>query len=327
MVFRTEVTVKPYPEGIDFRSKIFMLGSCFSENIGNRLQGIKMNALVNPFGILYNPISQINALKMCLNRKEFAEKDFFFHNDQYNSFDLHSSLSDPNLEKALENVNEMCAKASEQLKNADWLVITLGTAWRYFHLKEERTVANCHKVAAKEFSKTLVEIEDVEKRFVSVIRQLRTVNPKVNILFTVSPVRHLKDGVVENQRSKGRLLELVGRLTNALDKTYYFPAYEIMMDDLRDYRFYAEDMVHPNKVAIDYIWNKFLSSITSPTTQKEIGMVEQISRGAGHRPFNPSSPAHQKFVQKQLDAIEVCEKKLGVDFSKEKHAFTHQLIQ
>ena len=254
MEFRTQIPITPQEPKIDHGSKVLLLGSCFVENIGRKLEYHKFQTLQNPFGILFHPAAIASFFEDVLQQKVFSEEDIFFHNERWHNFSAHSALSRINQEELLSELNSAVGKTGSFLKEASHVIITLGTAWGYKLKTSGKIVANCHKVPQREFEKELLEVNSKIQRCVNIIKKL---NPKACIIFTVSPVRHLKDGFVENQQSKARLISAVHMAVSRDEKANYFPSYEIMMDELRDYRFYAEDMVHPNQVAINYTWKRF----------------------------------------------------------------------
>jgi len=283
---------------IDYDSNIILLGSCFSENIGNRLSYFKFNNLVNPFGILYHPIAIENLILNSINEKKFTDDDVFYFNERWHSFETHSVLSAPTKTALLESLNNMVNITYEQLQKASHIVITLGTSWIYRLIESDTIVANCHKIPQKKFSKELLSINDIAESLEASISLIQSLKKEVSIIFTVSPIRHLKNGFVENKLSKSHLLAAIHQVIKPNEKIHYFPSYEIMMDELRDYRFYAEDMIHPNATAIQYIWEKFETSWTSENTIKIMREVDSIQKSLSHKPFNLESKQHQEFLEK-----------------------------
>ncbi len=298
MNFRTEIPLKQQNNNITYDSNVVLLGSCFTENIGNKLTYYKFDNIVNPNGILFNPVSIKNSIKEALDKKQYTKDDLIFSNNLWHSFNHHSKFSSP--DGKCTAINESNSVFSNYLKKATHVIITLGTASVYRYLKTNAVVANCHKISQKEFSKHLLSITEIENCLVEMIDLIKSINNKVSIIFTVSPVRHLKDGFIENTRSKAHLISAIHQITNE-SNIFYFPAYEIMMDDLRDYRFYAEDMIHPNQMAINYIWDKFSMTWMYPQTIKIMKEVQSIQMNLAHKPFHPKSKKHQEFLKK-LDA-------------------------
>lgn len=282
---------------IDYASKIFLLGSCFSENIGDKLSYYKFQSKQNPFGILFHPKAIELLIINAVRQHKYTEKDLIFQNECWHCFAAHSSLSSTDKNEVLTNLNAALAETKKQLEEASHLVITLGTSWVYRYLKVGTIVANCHKVPQKEFSKELLSSAEVSETLSNITTLLKTVNSKAVIVFTISPVRHLKDGFIENMRSKAHLIAGVHETIASEAKSFYFPSYEIVMDELRDYRFYDEDLVHPNKTGIHYIWEKFIDSWCCEASRTTMREVESIQKGLSHKSFNEMSEQHQQFLK------------------------------
>jgi len=298
MNLQTKIPLKPQQHNqIDYNSSILLLGSCFVENIGKKLDYLKFQTLQNPFGILFQPLAIEKLIDNAINEKQYTEDDIFFHNEQWHCYDAHSKLSSSLKEDLLNNLNEQIKSTNQQINKSKHIIITLGTAWVYRHIETDAFVANCHKVTQKKFLKELLSIDETIESLQSIIALLRSVNKKASILFTVSPIRHLKDGFIENTQSKAHLIAAIHQVVEPRHNLYYFPSYEIMMDELRDYRFYAEDMIHPNQTAVNYIWEKFKEVWISKEASETINAVDFIKKGLQHRPFNPNSEAHQKFLK------------------------------
>ncbi|MES2240682.1 MAG: GSCFA domain-containing protein [Bacteroidota bacterium] len=312
MQFRTPVPILVSPFPIDYNSKIMSIGSCFAVNIAEKFAYFKFQNCCNPFGIIFNPVSIAKLLQRAVNEEYFTEKDVFFHNDLWHCFEVHSELSNPNKDIFLSLLNELIDSTRQQITEATHFQITYGTAWVYRHLESNQIVANCHKVPQKQFEKHLLAITEIEESITKTIALIQSINPEIKIIFTVSPVRHIKDGFVENTMSKSHLISAIHKVIQTEDcklNTGYFPSYEIMMDELRDYRFYAEDMLHPNQLAIDYIWQGFKDTAVSKSALVVMEEVETIQKGLSHRSFNPESESHQKFVAKLQSRItELCSK-------------------
>jgi len=282
---------------INYNSKIVLLGSCFSENIGNQLDYYKFQTTQNPFGILFHPIAIENLITNAINEKKYTENDVFFNNEQYHSFDTHSSLSANNERDFLDNLNSSIKSTRKTLEEASHIIITLGTSWVYRYIESDQIVANCHKVPQKKFLKEILSVDTISESLEAIILLIKSINKNASILFTVSPVRHIKDGFIENSQSKSHLITAIHQVIDKRKYNYYFPSYEIMMDELRDYRFYAEDMIHPNKTTKNYIWEKFTSTwfdVSVNSTMKEIDMIQ---KGMLHKPFNPNSEKHLQFLE------------------------------
>lgn len=298
MILQTQIPIaKEKYNPITYDSKILLFGSCFSENIGNKLAYFKFQSEQNPFGILFHPKTIENLITNAINEKEYTENDVFFFNERWHSFDTHSSLSSPDKNELLNNLNQQITTTNQHLENASHIIITLGTSWIYRFIETDTIVANCHKIPQKKFLKELLSVAEITKSLEAIIALVKSVNKKANILFTVSPVRHLKDGFIQNQQSKSHLISAIHQVVEPKNYTHYFPSYEIMMDELRDYRFYAEDMIHPNQTAIKYIWEKFTDSWISEDSKETMKEVSTIQNGINHRPFNSSSKEHQLFLK------------------------------
>ncbi len=311
MQFSTQIPVSKSNSPIDYNSKIVSLGSCFAVNIGQKFDYFKFRNTTNPFGILFHPLALEKFIGYAINNKQFTETDIFEHNGLWHCFDAHSELSTTDKNTLLKNLNAACAATLENLKQATHLIITLGTAWVYRNNESSNLVANCHKVPQKQFTKELLSADDVKQSLENIIHLITETNPAISIVFTVSPVRHIKDGFIENQWSKANLISGLQTTLNAQSKLKnlnYFPSYEIMMDELRDYRFYAEDMIHPSTVAIEYIWNRFTEAYITPEAHETMKLADSIQKGLSHRPFNPDTEQHNAFLSKLNDKIATLQK-------------------
>ncbi len=300
MNFRTTIDIPKSKIEINHQSKILMLGSCFTSNMGQKLIDNKFDACLNPFGVLYNPTSIANGLKILIDEKEFSEDDLFFDKGLYNSFHHHSSFSDANKGISLELINQNLQVANKRLKDADILFITFGTSYVYEYLPTGEVVGNCHKLPSKEFRRYKLSEADILKQWRDLILELKRLNPKLQIIFTVSPIRHLRDGAHDNQLSKATLLLAVNKLCEINSDVHYFPSYEIMLDDLRDYRFYAEDLIHPNNLAIEYIWKIFKDVYLAKESEAIIAEWKNIQKAIEHRPFNEETEEHIHFLKQTL---------------------------
>jgi hypothetical protein len=296
MQFTTKIPIQKHKKPITYESKIMALGSCFSENMSEKFNYFKFQNETNPFGIIFNPDSIEKLVNRIVNKIEFTEKDIFFHNDLWHCYEVHSELSNPNKEEFLSTLNGLISSTNKQINSLTHLIITYGTSWVYSNIESNEIVANCHKVPQKQFTKEILSIETIEKSIQNTIQLIQKVNPNCNFIFTVSPVRHIKDGFIENQRSKSHLISAIHSINQQPTTNNYFPSYEIMMDELRDYRFYAEDMLHPNQIAIDYIWERFSENYISVESQKVMEEADSIQKSLLHRSFNPNSESHKKFL-------------------------------
>ncbi|UOK42621.1 MULTISPECIES: GSCFA domain-containing protein [Flavobacterium] len=301
MHFRTQIPIPQSNFPIDYTSRIVSLGSCFAENIGDKFSYFKFQHTVNPFGIIFNPVSIEKIIRKTISGERFSEADIFFHNDLWHSFDVHSELSSSDKEAFLERLNATAEAFRNQLMQATHVSLTLGTAWVYRNNDSGEIVANCHKVPQKQFAKEILSVAQIDVSLQNIISLITSVNPNCKFIFTVSPVRHIKDGFVENQQSKSHLITALHTVLQKVQnpqKTIYFPSYEILMDELRDYRFYADDMLHPNQVGIDYIWERFVQSMVADSCRPTMDQVDSIQKALQHKPFNPNSEQHQIFLEK-----------------------------
>ena len=313
MNLQTKISLKPQQHNqIDYNSNILLLGSCFVENIGSKLNYFKFKNLQNPFGIFFQPLAIEALITNAINEKEYTEKDIFFHNEQWQCYEAHSVLSSSSKKELLHNLNTQVLLTNQQINTSTHIIITLGTAWVYRHIESDNIVANCHKVPQKKFLKELLSIDEITESLQAIIALIKSVNKDVSILFTVSPVRHLKDGFIENSQSKAHLISAIHTVLSPREQSrglYYFPSYELMMDELRDYRFYAEDMIHPNQLAVRYIWEKFKEVWISKDAFKTMEEVDSVQKGMQHKPFIPNSEAHQKFLKNLEDQKTTLHKK------------------
>ena len=308
MQFRTPIPIKRSNCPIDYNSKIMSFGSCFAVNMAEKLDYFKFQNSCNPFGILFHPLAIENLIYFAVYGKQFTENDIFFHNELWHCFDVHSDLSNSNKEDLLVSLNEQIKLTNQHVSESTRFIITFGSSWIYRNIENDSIVANCHKVPQKHFKKELLTVKEIEESIANTIKLIHSVNPECNIIFTVSPVRHIKDGFIENQWSKSNLISAIHSVLNTEHcklNTEYFPSYEIMMDELRDYRFYAEDMLHPNQVAIDYIWQRFKETTISESAFAVIEEVERIQKSLSHKPFNPNSKSHFKFESKVREKITI----------------------
>ena len=317
MKFRTEVPVPKSTIQMSYEDNSLFIGSCFSVNIHSKLHALKFNTDSNPFGIVYNPISLARQLNRIIQNQKYVASDLQFQNERWFSFDHHSDFSFTDKSACLEAINTNLNNAHSQLKNAKFLFITLGTSWVYELEETKQTVSNCHKLPAKNFNKYLAKTEDMVSQLSFAITEIKKVNSDIQIVFSISPVRHLADGFFENQVSKGRLFDVIHQLKTQDDSIQYFSAYEMVLDDLRDYRFYNSDLVHPSYEAISYIWEKFVETFISKESVSVLTKVEKVIQAAKHRPFNPKSEAHQKFIAKTLAQIKSLEGLVFDGFDKE----------
>jgi hypothetical protein len=295
MKLTTPIKLSRQNPPINYSSKVLLLGSCFAQNMGEKLEYYKFQQCTNPFGILFHPVAIEKLIARAVNQNWFTSKDVFLQNEQWHCFLAHSKLSNTSKEDLISALNSALEKLRFSLLEASHVVFTFGTAWVYKHLEKDTIVANCHKVPQKEFVKQLLSPDDVSDVLLGIETKLRTINPTCSIINTVSPVRHIKDGLIENSRSKAHLIAGVQEIVSPDKFNYYFPSYEIMMDELRDYRYYKEDLIHPNQTAIAIIWNAFTGSWICPETAALQKKIATIQSGILHTPFNENSKAHIHF--------------------------------
>jgi len=301
MKFKLTLEAKPSKYPIEYGDKLMLIGSCFTENIGAKFKSHLFEISENPYGILFNPVSVINTLTEIMELRKYNTDDLFQHNELWHSWSHHSRFSAIKQEDALENINRTILDAHHFLKSANRWVITLGSAGLY-HLTNEapmgqgQVVANNHKGPINWFFKTLMQPNDLLEKLHALVKRLHAFNPNLHTTFTISPVRHLREGLIENNRSKAVLIHAVHELVNQSHQVDYFPAYEYVMDDLRDYRFYAEDLVHPNFAASGYVWDKLVETYMDPKTQSIMKQVAELQLAMSHKPFFIGSVEHQKFL-------------------------------
>jgi hypothetical protein len=305
MQFTTPIPIPKAKTPISYDSEIISLGSCFAVNIAEKFEYFKFQNSCNPFGILFHPLAIHEIIRKSLTDEKFTAADIFYHNELWHCFDVHSELSNPNKEILLENLNQLLQSTREQISNATHIIITYGTSWVYRDNTSLKAAANCHKVPQSHFTKELLSVGTIQTTISDTIALIGKANPKCAIIFTVSPVRHIKDGFVENQHSKANLITALhsALLTESNLPLSYFPSYEIMMDELRDYRFYAEDMLHPNTTAVDYIWERFSETHISDNAKTTMHEVKTIQKALQHKPFHLNSESHKQFVSKINQAI------------------------
>jgi hypothetical protein len=296
-LFRTEVKIPHSEWKTGYQNQKMAFGSCFAENIGEKLQNACFKININPFGVLFNPLSVLQSIDYLLNNKIFDENDIFKYNSLWHSFNHSSKFSRILPEDTLLNINKELQKAKNDFQNADILIFTFGTAWIYQYIETGQTVANCHKLPAAKFSRRRLQVDEIAEKFIALLQKITVQSPAVRFIFTVSPVRHFKDGAVENNASKATLLLAVNEIVKNCKSATYFPAYEIMNDELRDYRFYAADMLHPSSVAIDYIWQRFSETFFDEETNILRKRLEQYYTAKSHRPLHPDTPEYYKFCE------------------------------
>ncbi len=295
MKFSTTVPIARSGKSIGYGSRILLLGSCFASNMAEKFSMYRFRYEVNPFGILFQPTAIAGFINACISGKIYGPDDVFESRGSWHHFQAHSQMDGASADAMCLSLNDAVLLGRENILHATHVFITLGTAWAYRHRETGQLVANCHKLPQVHFSKELLSVDTIGESLDRIIQTLQQVNPSAQIVFTVSPVRHIKDGFVHNQRSKANLIAALHEALDRFAGVGYFPAYEIMMDELRDYRFYAPDMIHPGGVAIDYIWERFADVWIADEARPVMAEVESIVRRLAHRPFNPASADHGAF--------------------------------
>jgi hypothetical protein len=296
-MFTLKLDIPPLKHPIHYYDSLLLIGSCFTEHISERLQQAKFNVVSNPNGILFNPLSVAASLESYIDGKQYKKEDLFYLNELWNSWDHHTRFSDIDCDAALAKINASQQEAAAGTRDAGWVIITLGSAFQYYLKDNNRPVANNHRAPAQWFDKRLLPIDEITHALATVIAKLKRINPLAKVLLTISPVRHIRDGVVENNRSKARLIEAVHELCSQFEYAHYFPAYELLIDILRDYRFYDIDFVHPNFLATTYVWEQFVQSCIAPENHKIMGDVGEIMTAYRHRPRFPETVSHKKFKE------------------------------
>jgi GSCFA family len=312
MEFQLPITIPKPERPIRYEDSLALIGSCFTGHIGNHLQELKFNVLQNPHGILFDSLSVCNSLNSYIENRQYTAADLFLLNECWQSWQHHSDFSGTDQAAVLEKINRSQQQAHTCLKSAAWLFITLGSSFSY-RLSETipaeqaakgwtgQGVANCHRAPGQWFVKHLMEIEETKQVLQQTLETLFAFNTNIRVIFTVSPVRHIRDGVTENNRSKARLIETVHHLVQQYEQVEYFPAYELVIDVLRDYRFYDIDMVHPNYAATRFVMEKFTENYIHPDTQAAMQEVQKIVTARKHKPFHPETSQHKAFLKNCLE--------------------------
>ncbi|MCF6307543.1 MAG: GSCFA domain-containing protein [Flavobacteriaceae bacterium] len=316
MKLQTKIPLIPEENQIDYNAKVLLMGSCFVESIGAKLEYYKFQTSVNPFGILFHPLVIQKLVFRALNDDLFTEEDIFFFNEQWHCFEVHSVLSNSSKDGLLQQLNDSLISLKDYLVKATHIILTYGTSWVYRYNETGKVVANCYKIPQQQFTKELLSVEDITVSIKKTTSLIKNINPEVTFINTVSPVRHLKDGFVENTRSKSHLITAIHHLINQQSpirnlQSFYFPSYEIMMDELRDYRFYKEDMIHPNTTAISIIWEAFSKVWIADETQAFQKEINSIQKGLQHRPFSAESEEHQTFLKQLHFRIKTLQQKIN----------------
>jgi hypothetical protein len=316
--FHTRVHISGSPVKISYDTRCMFMGSCFADNIGKIMQELKFPVMLNPFGTLFNPASVADNILSLIREKEFAHGDMTHHHGLWFSFSHYTGFSHTNADTCLEKINDSVKAGSSWLSGCRYLLLTFGSAWAYIENKSGRLVANCHKLPASSFTKIFLEPDEIIERYDRLLAALNEFNPNLSIIFTLSPVRHWADGAENNQFSKSALHYSIHKILQKHRNTYYFPAYEIFMDELRDYRFYAADMIHPSEQGIQYVWERFCDAWVDEPSQEIMSGVSAVQKAAGHRPLHADTADYQLFCQNTLKKIEHLKRKCDIlDFTNE----------
>ena len=317
-MFRTEINHFETKFSINLHDPIHSMGSCFANDIGHYLKAHKFQTRINPAGILFNPLSLFEVLDLAVEMKEYPEGSFLKSQSRHLNYKLHSEInagSETEMKAKTEATSQI---AREALKQSKLIIFTFGTAWVYRLKADGLLVANCHKVPQKEFTKSMLRVDEITNAFAALKAKIEAIQPDIKFLLTVSPVRHIKDSIPLNSVSKSVLRLACHELTQQYDTVSYFPSYEIMQDDLRDYRFYKRDLLHPNDLAIEYIWARFSELFFDDTTLAHNKLVEKINQSLSHKPFHENSPQHHKFLHTLLDQIASLESLIPINYETEK---------
>ena len=298
MNFTTQIPIFKHENNISHKDRIMLLGSCFTENIGNKLSINGFETLINPFGILYNPFSICSSLNRIIDLKFLVSEDLVKVNEFWYSYEHHGVFRDENRDNLLQTINLGITKANIFLKETNWLIITLGTAWIFFLKENNKILGNCHKLNPQLIDKRLLTVDEIVENTNLTINRIRKINPNIKIILTVSPIRHWKQGYRENLISKSTLHLAIDQICKSITYCSYFPAYEIIMDELRDYRFYKADMLHPSEIAVDYIWEKFATHLFSDSTINLCKDYSRLYSMKQHKAFNPESQGYKQHLIK-----------------------------
>ncbi len=306
----SEVELPEFDFEIDYDTWLFFIGSCFTNNVGSFFEQNFFKTIVNPFGVVYNPVSVAAVLNRILDKKYFKKDDLFEYNGLWHSFLHHSSFSGQNPQVVIDNINESIEKSFDFIQNTNVLFVTLGTSFVYELKESGEVVANCHKLPSSFFNRRRLEVKEITEVLEKTFKRIKESNPTVRIVLTVSPVRHLKDGAIGNNVSKANLILAVHNLVDRLDFVDYFPSYEIVMDELRDYRFYASDLVHLSDTAVEYILEKIKTTFLSPQTLDVLKIAEKLNKCLNHKVFNRQSVEYHRFIRKCKDYIFALEQRI-----------------
>lgn len=300
MIFHTEIHITPLSQTITYGDHLLFLGSCFADEVGGICRGLGFNAQINPFGVLYNPCSIATAIHRLQNGKSFIHEEVIqTGNEFYCTFNHNTEFWNPSEDALLNHINQSLKEASEHFAKSKWIIVSLGTAWAYRYRETMEVVSNCHKLSSQLFDRFCLSVDDASACLADLLQAF----PDKQFVFTVSPLRHLKDGLHGNQLSKSTLLLAVNQVCEQFENAHYFPAYEILLDELRDYRFYKEDMVHPTEQAVRYIWEKFVDFAINPSEKPAMQAASELKQMLHHKPLFPDSEAYRKFEQQRNQKV------------------------
>lgn len=321
-MFTLPFNIPESSEKVRLKDQVFTIGSCFADNIGSRLRDYKFNVLSNPLGTIYNPYSIFKNIRLLLS--EGLDPDNFTKiRDVYFHWDTHSAISGTSLTTFKSLLEDRALESRQSLMGSQWLIITFGTMYVYRNIKANKIVANCHKAPRSDFERLALTSKEIIEDYFETLEVIRSVNPGMKVILTVSPVRHIRDGLIDNNISKATLLQAVKEIVSSDENTTYFPAYELMIDVLRDYRFYKEDMIHPNEQAVQYIWEQFIATYMDNEALKFIDQWTRIRKSLDHRPFHPDSSDHQSFLKNTIKQLQSFESR--VDISQELNTLQKQM--
>ena len=311
-MWQTKITIPESDLQFTHSDKILSLGSCFADEIGERLVEMRFDVLINPFGVLYNPHSLAKNMATINGRSNWDHNQCFLHQGLWRHLDFHSRVSKATCEEYIEHVTGLIARSGNQLKNSSLVILTLGTSF-VWETADHEIVGNCHKLPARQFTRRMLDVAEIAQSINSIYQDIKSINTTCKLILTVSPVRHLRDGLIDNTWSKSRLVDGCRTIENKYEDISYFPSYEIIMDELRDYRFYASDMIHPAKESVDYIFSRFLTTHFRDVPEELLKIIKRINNSQNHRPIEEHSDAHQKFIKRTEELIALVREKYHVN--------------
>lgn len=317
MKFRTSISSSPRQWRVQYGQQITLLGSCFAASIGERFAKAKISAVLNPWGTLYHPKAILTNLKRAIGRNQLPKEGVVALGQRYTHFDVHSDISSPTVADLYHLYTSVNEGFIHHLQSTHILFLTLGTSWHFRYIESDQIVANCHKQPNHLFDRKLSTPQEVYDDLSDILRLTREIQPDITVVITVSPVRHIRDGLIANNRSKAHLLCAVHDICDRDKQVHYFPSYEMLIDDLRDYRFYAKDLVHPSDLAVDYIWDYIVEHHMLPADQNLITQTQSIQKQLYHRPVDPGSIEHKKFLSRLIDRMKHLQHEHNINYTKE----------